>query len=227
MRENYLAMSGSSEANIWHLVRLWDCILHQTLRDAYKARNSTHERHELDGRNSHLFPPTYFDDVATMFNSVPVLFSAVFSTKYGDPFHRSVKLKQPKTEYFITGASVKDYMTSRESEFLTIDANIKKSGQGGGSLEGNTVRSFVTQPRGKKTIANGPSTGYGFLRFIREGEFNTFVGVGGAAVAASMTNTPQIGSTANRGNTSERPRKNNKSDKHHEILTFLDHLIET
>ena len=37
-----------------------------------------------------------------------------------------------------------------------------------------------------------------------------------------MTNTPQIGSTANRGSTSERPRKNNKSDNHHEILTFLD-----
>ena len=44
-------------------------------------------------------------------------------------------------------------MTSRKSEFLTIDANIKKSGQGDCSPQGNTVRSFVTQPRGKKTIA--------------------------------------------------------------------------
>ena len=85
-------------------------------------------------------------------------------------------------------------MTSRKSEFLTIDANIKKSGQGGGSLEGNTVRSFVTKPRGKKTIANGPSTGYGFPRLIHEGEFDTFVGVGGAAVASSMPNTNRINS---------------------------------
>ena len=71
------------------------------------------------------------------------------------------------------------------------------------------------------------ATGYGFRRFIREGEFSTFVGVGGAAVDSSMTNIPQIGSTANGGSTSERPRKNNKSDNHHEILTFLDHLIKT
>ena len=217
MDDHYQVMSGSSDANTWRLVRLWECILHTSLRDDYKKRNDQHPAHVICARNSSQLPKTYWEKVADMYNSATVISSRKLSTEYGEPFQESVQLKQPLKKKYMTGESVKNFMNKQRGAFITIHKNINLSGNGSGSHTGNEVKDFTSSRRNKRAIANGPATGYGYIAVEQEGIFDDYLSIAREDVGATMGKTPRInGSNGNkRGSTGKSDDSNKKSKSDH------------
>lgn len=217
MDDHYQVKSGNSDANMWRLVRLWECILHTSLRDDYKKRNNQLPMHVIDARNSPLLPKSYWEKVADLYNSANVISSRNLSTQYGEPFHECVLLKQPSRENSMTGESVKQFFNKQRGAFITIRNNINLSGNGTGSHTGNEVKDFTSSRRNKRAVANGPATGYGYIAFEQEGEFDDYVAVAREDVGATTGKTPRINgsSSTKRGSTGKSVESNKKSKSNH------------
>ena len=64
-------------------------------------------------------------------------------------------------------------MIKLRGTFLGINAGMKASGEGEGSLDGHDLKSFVTGPRAGK-LANGDATGYCILALKQDQDLTTF-----------------------------------------------------
>ena len=219
MHEHYMECSGSNVANIWRQVRLYECILHSSLRILFRKRNDKKTRYELDARNSPNLPTTFYENVAMLFNSSEVLSSRNFSLEYGEPFQEKIYLRTPHSRYYVTKKSVKQHMTKVRGVFLDIKRCMKASGEGEGSLHGGSIRQFIKGHRGKKVVANGDATGYGFLAFVEENEMDNFLNVAPDSVSAgsSKSKSPKIGRFKKNQISlpSRKPRDNE------DVMTFL------
>ena len=133
-RDHFMEQSGTSDAHIWRLVCLTECILSPHLRIKYRNRNDQIPRHVLCGRNTHddNRPLTFYEEVANLCNSTATISSGMFSTELGEPFHQRVLTKQPGRDNLETGESVKKRMTKMRGVFELIDRNMKASGKGKG-----------------------------------------------------------------------------------------------
>ena len=116
-------------------------------------------------------PKTYYEKVADLYNSNTVLQSRRFSTEYGDPFSVVVELPPPTEEFQMQGESVKQKMIKLRGTFLGINAGMKASGEGEGSLGGHDLKCFVTGPRTGK-LANGDATSYCILTLEQNQELD-------------------------------------------------------
>lgn len=174
-----------------------------------------------------------------MYNSEQILKSSVLAAEYGEPFEKEVQLYPPSEEHRVTGETVRQKMVKDRGLFSCIQDRIRASGNGDGSREGNTVKSFVTGPSAKvngKMIAHGDATGYRYLRFKEEDEFDDYVSVSPNSVAATMTNIPRIeavsatsaSASSKRGKTpaTNSANKKNKSSGFESTETVVINLLE-
>jgi hypothetical protein len=215
VRDHFLDNSGGATATMWRIVRFIECALSGSLRPAFLKRNHQKTSYILDAKNSPVLPSSYYQQVADMFNSNIVLQSKSLSDSYGSPFEESVELNPPTQEHRITGEEVQNKMVKMRATYMTIEENIRASGQGEGSRFGNTVKSYVLNVRIEKgkPMANGDATGYGFTRFKEEDVFDELISVAPSSVAASMSSVPLILTDGKRGKTplSDRPPKKGKT----------------
>ena len=195
-REHYLLNSGSTEANMFRLLRAFECLLHKDLQPKFITRNDQLSRHQIDGRNSPLRPKTLYEDAAVMYNSNVVLYSRNLSERYGEPFHRSVALLPVTENHRMTAETMKKIMTGRfRGSIISIHESFCVSGGGDGAREGSSLKDFVTGPKAKATVsANGDITGYFYAALEEEGILHEYMNVVSDDVAASMTNVPRINS---------------------------------
>jgi hypothetical protein len=215
VRDHFLDNSGGATATMWRIVRFIECALSGSLRSAFLKRNHQKTAYILDAKNSTVLPSSYYQQVADVFNSNIVMQSKSLSDSYGSPFEESVELNPPTQEHRMTGEEVQDKMVKMRATYMTIEENIRASGQGEGSRFGNTVKSYVLNVRIEKgkPMANGDATGYGFTRFKEEDVFDELVSVAPSSVAASMSSVPLILTDGKRGKTplSDRPPKKGKT----------------
>ena len=221
LKTHYQVTSGSKEANMWRLIRLFECFLHPSLRDDFKKRNRQLTRHEIDGRNSPHAPKSFYEKVADLHNSSVILYSVILGESYGEPFHERKELGPVLKENHVTGQSVKETMNTTKGGVIRIRNGIRVSGQGEGShCGGDTVKGFVTgamSATNKKAVAaNGEATAYILLRTQDEGIIDDFCSHAGDGVAATMKNTPRINSGSGKkrkGKSTQRSGKKGTSDR--------------
>ena len=193
IREHYLSKSHNQEADIYRKLRLVESILSPDIRDAFKQRNRQLCRHEIDARNSTKAAPTYYDQVATIYNSECVLYSSDMGTDYGEPFEVVHELKQQS--HSITGAYVKEYLLSLKHPFLWLEQSITASGSGDSDPRGSEVKQFCQHHRRDEkgnVMALGDVVGYAFKRCKQEGVWDSITSTMDNQSAATMENNPQI-----------------------------------
>ena len=102
---------------------------------------------------------------------------------------------------------------------MDIKCCINASGQGEGSFRGGSICQFIKAHRGKKVVANGDATGYGFLAFVEENEMDNFLNVAPDSVSAgsSKSKSPKIGRFKN--NLISLPKKKPRNNE--DVMTFL------
>ena len=103
VQNHYLDNSGGTLAATLRLCRLYECILHPSLRAAFMKRNQQKPAYMIDARNSRKLPPDFWTQVATLANSDVVLHTRVFDVEYGEPFHVVIELRPLGKDHRYTG----------------------------------------------------------------------------------------------------------------------------
>jgi len=185
-------------------------MFHHTIINDFKKRYKQKKAYIIDAKNSSLLPKTYYEKAADLINSEEILKSVDMSLDYGHPFCEEYDLPPLTEEHRVTAESIKEKLVKLKGAILLIEDNLKASGEGEGSLRGNTVKDFTNGPRAKGKLANGDATGYTYIRLKELELFDHFVCVSPTTVAATMGNVPSIGSGEKRKATSSKKSSSKK-----------------
>ena len=191
-RDRYLAKSGGDKDVLLQKLREIECILHSSLRDAFKFRSRQKERHEIDAANFKKLPPSYYDQVASLYNSDTALQSKSMGTHYGEPFDKVYQLKSYEKK--LTGNDVKKTIAGWKRAFLKFNEAIGASGSGNDNHRGSEVRNFVNKPLSvdKKIVSYGHHVGYAWIRCREEKVLEDIIVVMPDEFAGTMENTTEI-----------------------------------
>lgn len=216
---HYLLNSGGMEANLFRLLRAFECLLHRDLRPKFITRDDQLSRPQIDGRNSSLRPKTFYEDAAEMYNSKRVLSSRNFNERYGEPFHQSVPLHPPTADNNMTAGAMKKIIKDRfRGSIISVRESIRLSGQGDGAIGGSMLKDFVHGPKAKPTVrANGHATGYWYAALEEEGVLDDYCQVLDRTVAATMTNVPRINSNKKKRSSTSKSSAKKKRGKRSEL----------
>jgi hypothetical protein len=139
-------------------LRMFHCIIHDSIKPKFLRRNDAPTRRQLDSRNSDLRPLTVWEEIANMWNDKD--FNPVAETIDSHPdFYEAIDISYDAVAAFVpaTATKVEDLMTKFRSILVRVIRNWEASGQG----EGGVPREIGGE---HTTILDSDDAGFGRLQ---------------------------------------------------------------